>query len=201
MIYININLFKVNEEELWRPVVRFPGYEVSDKGRVRSFKSGKAKILKLGKDGSGYPIVCLYKNGRGYWFLVHRLVAEAFLGFPEDMLEVNHKNGVKTDNRVENLEWLTRSDNHKHAIKTGLRKTKLSENQVLEILDMLDAGVPQTEIAEIFNIAQSTVSMIKSGRRWSHLTGRSPEKPRLKNPGKNTLITINLNFWLSREAI
>lgn len=209
MISIDINVFKGNEEEEWRPVVRFPGYEVSDKGSVRSFKSRKVKILKPGKDSNGYPVVGLYKDGKRHWLLIHRLVAEAFLEKPGCDYETNHLDGDKTNNHVDNLDWVTRSENLKHAFRTGLKShkgdknpcAKLTESEVFEILEMLDAGVPQKEIAEIFNIAINTVSQINTGKRWAHLTTRTPEKPRLKNSGESTPITINLNFWFKREAI
>jgi hypothetical protein len=208
MISIDINVFKGNEEEQWKPVAGFTGYEVSDQGRVRSFKSGKAKILKQIKC-KGYSYVNLYKKGKKHFKSVHRLVAEAFLGIPEVKLEVNHKNGLKTDNRLSNLEWVTPLENMIHAVETGLidqkgeknTQAKLSNEEVLQIRDMLDAGLPQKEIAEIFNIRQSTVSRIKTGRRWTHLTTRTPEKPRLKNLGKTTPITINLNINFEWEVI
>lgn len=71
---------------------------------------------------TGYFSAALRRNGACHYFLVHRLVAEAFISNPGDKPTVNHKNGIKTDNRVENLEWATVQENNIHAIRTGLRK-------------------------------------------------------------------------------
>jgi hypothetical protein len=206
MINIIINLFKGNDEEQWRPVVGFPDYMVSDQGRVKSLKFNREKILKQRIGTNGYPQVVLYKEGKFYRKEVHRLVAEAFLGIPEDKLEVNHRNGVKTDNSLENLEWLSHAENIRHADEIGLRnikgekhpRAKLTTEEVLQIREMLVEGVPPSEIAEIFNISVSSIYDIKSGRSWSHVTGI---KPKLKNLVKSTPITINLNIWLPKEAI
>lgn len=205
---INSNAYKDFGIEHWKEIEGFPGYEVSDQGRIRSFKSGKAKIKKQ-RLVRGYPAVDLYKNGERTTEKVHRLVAKAFLGKPDDFLEVNHKNGIKTDNWLENLEWVTRSENIRHADETGLRnikgknnpQAKLTDEEVLEILQMLDAGVPQWKIAEKFNVDRTTISAIKTGRSWSHLTGITPKNDLSKNPASTLPITVNINIYLPEGAI
>lgn len=207
-IDIDFNVFKGNDEEQWKPIEGFPGYEVSDKGRVRSFKSGKAKILKPGLR-SGYFFVILSNNGVKQTKDIHRLVAEAFLGIPKEKLEVNHKNGKKTDNRLENLEWVSHAENMRHADELGLRnikgenhpRSKLTNEEVLKIFEIANAGVPTSEIAQIFNVAPCTISNIKAGRRWAHLTGAPQTNPLSKNPGDLSPITINLNINIGQEAI
>ena len=121
----------------WRPVKGYEGlYEVSNLGQVRSLNynhTGEVKILKLSKYKSGYLKVSLHKNGKQYQKTVHRLVAQAFIPNPGDKTEVNHIDGEKQNNTVDNLEWVTASENTKHAWKTGLskmtedRKKKVSE--------------------------------------------------------------------------
>lgn len=122
--------------EVWKPVVgREDEYEVSNMGRVRSLdrertqpgryggfvtRKLKGDILKIGKFPNGYLGLHL---GRGKCYMVHRLVAEAFIEGASDTLQVNHLNCKRDDNRAENLEWVTCGDNHRHAHKKQGRKT------------------------------------------------------------------------------
>ena len=97
----------INEQ--WKPVEGYEGlYEISNLGRVKSLKYGKERIMKPGKDGNGYLLVHLYKNGKPKMFKVHRLVAEAFIPNPFDFSEINHINEDKTNNIVSNIEWCNR---------------------------------------------------------------------------------------------
>lgn len=105
--------------EIYKVISNYPNYEVSNLGNVRNKKTGK--VLKPGKDGDGYLHVVLCKEGKTKLFKVHRLVANAFLQNPNNKPQINHINGIKTDNRLENLEWVTCSDNIKHAFRTGLK--------------------------------------------------------------------------------
>ena len=101
-------------EERWHHCeVPYTRYEVSDQGRVRNAHTGR--ILKPKMIYSGYLVVCLNYKGESKMKFVHRLVALAFVPGWREGLEVNHKNGVKTDNRPENLEWVTHSENHRHS--------------------------------------------------------------------------------------
>ena len=100
--------------EIWRDVDGFAGmYQVSNMGGVKSLVRGQ-RILEPSTQSEGYKSVTLYKNGIRTQQLVHRLVASAFLPNPENKDMVNHKNGVRSDNRIENLEWNTRSENERH---------------------------------------------------------------------------------------
>lgn len=116
----------------WRPIKGFEGlYEVSNLGQVKSLnynRTKEAKILRLCKNKDGYLCVHLHKNGKGYAKKVHRLVTAAFIPNPEGKTEVNHIDGNKTNNRVENLEWATHSENMHHAWETGLCEPLTGEN-------------------------------------------------------------------------
>lgn len=120
--------------EVWKDIVGFEGlYQVSNMGRVKSLKYWsniykkyyeREKILKQATHPKGYKIVGLHINGKNITKKVHRLVAEAFIPNPNNLPEVNHKQGIKSDNRATELEWATASENVQHAYDAGLKKTK-----------------------------------------------------------------------------
>ena len=105
---------------MWKDIKGYEGiYQISDKGEIkRLFKGGREKLVK-GYGGSKYKTVCLSASNNRNTFYVHRLVAETFLEKPEsnELLEVNHKDGNKHNNRVENLEWVTLRGNQIHAMQ------------------------------------------------------------------------------------
>lgn len=98
------------QNEIWKDVPGFPGYQVSNAGRVKSFRSG-IRILKQCNDGFGYPKVRIWGNGKGITIHVHKIVALAFIPNPDGKPEIDHINTIRTDNRVENLRWVTRKEN------------------------------------------------------------------------------------------
>ena len=113
--------------ETWKEIAGYEGlYEVSDLGRVKSLKYGKEKILKPGKDTRGYLNVILFKDGKSKNSKVHRLVAEAFIPNPNNLDTVNHKDEVKTNNTVTNLEWMSIKDNNNY----GTRNKRVAESHI-----------------------------------------------------------------------
>lgn len=115
----------MNTQEIWKPIAECNGeYLVSNHGRVKSLKFGKERILKPNLNTQGYPIVGICLNGKLKLRTIHKLVALSFILNTENKPQVNHKNGIKTDNNVENLEWVTRSENIQHAWDTGLFENK-----------------------------------------------------------------------------
>jgi hypothetical protein len=109
-------------EEIWKDIDGYDDYKISNLGRIRSFKPVAYKcvdgILKQSISKGGYCVVGLQKNGNRKGFLVHRLVAIAFISNPENKKTVNHKNGIGSDNHVDNLEWNTSSENILHSFRT-----------------------------------------------------------------------------------
>ena len=114
------------EHEIWKPVDGFEGlYEISNLGRIKSLWFGNEKILKPQKDRLGYLRVSLYRNGKVKHFLAHRLVAEAFIQNPKGFEQVNHRDEVKTNNCISNLEWC----NAKYNANYGSRTKRISSAQ------------------------------------------------------------------------
>jgi hypothetical protein len=163
-------------KEIWKDVPEYEGlYQVSNLGRVKSLKFGRERILKPQEGKQGYMHVFLYKEGDVKFYRVHRLMMLAFVG--ESNLQVNHINGIKTDNRLENLEYCTGSQNIKHAFNTGLSVPVKGEKHgrskitraCVERIKYGHQGVSQKEIARIYGITQSQVSRVRSGRLWKHI--------------------------------
>jgi len=135
-------------KEEWKPIKRYETlYEISSFGRVKSkdrfTRNGtsggyirKGKILKLGSNPAGYAIIGLHKNNKQKFFPVHRLVAQAFIPNPENKPQINHIDGNKRNNNICNLEWATRSENMKHAVKTGLLIMNLKKPKQIEQLNI-----------------------------------------------------------------
>jgi hypothetical protein len=100
--------------EIWKDIEGIEDYEVSNNGRIK--RKSDNKLLKPTLVGRGYPAI----NIKGKSYRVHRLVAQSFISNSESKPQVNHINGIKTDNRAKNLEWVTDAENKQHAIKEGL---------------------------------------------------------------------------------
>ena len=167
-------------EEVWKDVKGFEGlYQVSNLGNVKRLISERVfaeRLIGRSIDRYGYVKRVLSKNGKNNHFTEHRLVAIAFIDNPENKATVNHINGIKTDNRVENLEWNTNNENHQHAINTGLKdqkgikhhKCKLTEEQVREIREI---GFSQTRmsLSKKYGVSRTNILGIIRGNFWKHL--------------------------------
>jgi NUMOD4 motif len=170
--------------EEWRTIEGFEKYQVSNLGKVKSFVGCReGKILSSHNDPDKYVFVglCNDNNAKATTISVHKLVANAFIPNPNGYKYNNHKNGKKSDNSVDNIEWCTQSHNVKHGYDALGRESvkgelvgsaKLTNDEVIKIYDLVwHSDLTIFEICKMFNVKESTVFSIKVGRTWSHLTG------------------------------
>ena len=159
--------------EVWRDIKGYEGiYMISDQGRV---KFDKEKILKPGRNPDGYLLVILSKDKIRKTCTIHRLLCLNFLDNPNNQKTINHINGIKDDNRLENLEWCSQSHNVKHAFNNGLKisskginhgRSKLTEKQIIEIRSSNLKGV---ELGRLYGVDHTTISLIKRRKNWKHI--------------------------------
>ena len=150
------------EKEIWKPVIDFPNYEVSNFGNVRNKTNGH--VLKPGLGSVGYLTVSLYKNKKATTKTVHQLVARSFIGEIQEGFTVNHIDGDKTNNNVRNLEIVTRRDNNVHAYEIGLNPHK-NRVRIVETGEIFDS---QLDCAKAINGDAANVSYCLSGKLKSH---------------------------------
>jgi hypothetical protein len=142
--------------EVWKDIKGYEGiYKVSSYGRVKSYKKPIPIIIKPGKDKDGYLQFVLYKQGNPTMRKIHRNVAESFIINTLNKKCVNHINGIKSDNRVENLEWCTHKENIQHALKTGLRKNNLKLYEKEMINDYLNNGLFLYQISKLYKVGRT----------------------------------------------
>lgn len=164
---------------MWKPIPSYPGYEVSDKGQVRSWHPagwGKRQklplLLRLTNHSGGYKLAKLYRSKRDYLFGVHRLVALAFLPNPENKREVSHLNGNPADNRVSNLAWATRRENQLLMQKHGTQyvNCKLTADDVRYIRRAISLAPPRSNIrhrlAKQFKVGYNYITKIHNREIW-----------------------------------
>jgi phage portal protein BeeE len=175
------------DNEEWKVIEGFERYQVSNYGRVKSFvRYPEGRLLKPQPDEHGYYRVCLIttdgstKKNRP----IARLVATAFIPNPYSYPQVNHKSGIITDNRVENLEWCTQSQNARHSYDVLKRdptrvfgedngQAKLDVQKVKEIFKLIQAKeLSNKEIAAMYDVSVSAIIDIGLGRYWSDVTGK-----------------------------
>lgn len=196
----------------YEPIPFASKYLIDKSGNILSKRL--KRHLKTCK-ASGYDRLWIEgDDGRRAQYLVHRLVAMTYLENPENKEQVNHKDGNKSNNHVDNLEWVSRKENMKHAFETGLNsnvgenngKARLTENQVLEIYQLCLNGLGNTEIAEIFGINKNMVNLIRGKYSWSYLLKDLPDvvrhnrSPRLTEEQKSLAIELRNSGKTSKEV-
>lgn len=179
--------------EIWKQIPRFSRYEASNLGNIRSINyknSGNKKILKPSFYNGYAQTMLLNDDGKYKSILVHRIIAITFIG--DSLLEINHIDGVKDNNKIENLEYVSHSENQLHAYKLLLQKpkigesngnSKLTEQQVIEIREYVSnfngRYYGRKALAEKYNVSESYIKEIVNSSRknrknaWSHIKNNS----------------------------
>lgn len=173
--------------ETWRAVPEIPHYEASNLGRVRSVEHTVYFTTGIGDCKRTFPGRLLKPFlKRGYYHIsisrvsgrrqrpVHQIVAAAFHGVRPDGMAVNHINGIKTDNRPENLEYITNSENVHHAYDNRLldnrgEKSPSSKLTDVAVREIRDTGAPTKVLAEKFGVSETHVHRVRSRKVWKHI--------------------------------
>jgi hypothetical protein len=165
--------------EVWKSIKDYPNYQISNLGNVKSlnnYKRNYYKILSPSLSKSGYYQIGIRLDKKRIYHTIHRLIAIHFIDNNENYKCVNHKDGNKLNNSIENLEWCSYSINNKHAYDNGLNKnnenhgrSKLSNSDVLLIKESLINNISQRKLAIQFNVSQACINYINVNKTWANL--------------------------------
>jgi hypothetical protein len=154
-------------------------YYLNEKGEIFSKNSGELRKLATTINNKGYECITIYMDQKKVTKKLHRMLLETFKPTEDKSLQSNHIDGIKTNNNIDNLEWVTASRNMEHSYELNLREprkgekncgAKLTEIQVKQLKDLHMTGqYKQRELAEIFLISDSQVSRIVNNNQWKHL--------------------------------
>lgn len=171
--------------EIWKDIEGYEDlYQISNMGRVKSlernllvknghYRKKNEAIMRQTSGPNGYHAICLRLNKKTKRFLVHRLVGIAFIPNPLRKETINHKDGVKNNNRLFNLEWATQAENLNHALITGLRRSRersLKDIEALTVITFLSTHKRvMKKLARHYMVSPSLISRIKKRETWSHM--------------------------------
>ena len=179
------------EKEVWKDIKGYEGkYQASTLGRIKRNKIFKFKktypeiILKTRYNDMGYKIVNLFKEKKQKTFLVHRLVASTFLLNEDNLKVVNHKDGIKSNNKIENLEWVTRSENKIHALKNNLAKDNVE--------GMIRNNIEISNKIKVYDKNNNYLGIFETSRKAAIFL---IEKKFIQNIKENTVSRANKEYY------
>lgn len=162
------------------PIKNQKDYYFDENMQIISKKQNRLRVRVLGISPNGYYYLTLWSNNKGRTHMYHKLVAQTFIPNIHDKPFINHKDGNKLNNSIDNLEWCTSSENNQHAYDSGLKdgmkgikhpNCKLTEDEVLMIVKRFNDDESTRSISKDYNITMATIRDINKGKSWSHLTG------------------------------
>lgn len=177
--------------EIWKDIAGYEGYySVSNNGKILSIRKKKLLASRIGN--TGYVSVHLSIRGKSKRYSIHRLVAKAFIENPNNLPQVNHKDGIKTNNCVENLEWITCVENLKHSYKIRLENMTITEEIVRKVyLDFHKHCIPVVKLIKKYSLGLGCISEIVRNKSWKNVT--EPLRPLLPLP--SDVVIINGEEW------
>lgn len=159
--------------EIWKNIIGYDQYQVSNYGSVKTTANEaarKERILKLLKHPRGYFRVALWKDNKSKFYFIHRLVAEYFISNPENKPTINHIDGNKANNHIDNLEWATYRENMNHAVDNKIsacgERNGRSKLNWIQIEEIRNSHLTSNELAVIYSVHKSTINRIKSKKGW-----------------------------------
>lgn len=191
-------------ELIWKDIVGYEGiYQVSNVGSIRRTSDRKLKAVYANQ--KGYVQVTLYKSGKKKCHRVSRLVLSAFVEPRDRAFDARHLNGMPDDNRIENLAWGTHAENERDKLAHGTyygRCAKLTAEVVAMIAEDVSKGVlTLKEMGEKYSIDYTTISMIKNGKTWGHVTGFAKKKPLGDKPRLTREEVVRIKEMLSEGGL
>ncbi len=156
-------------------IVGYENYAVTDDGRVFNCKTNR--LLRVDISNRGYHRITVCKNNKPKKMTIHRLVAELFIPNPNNYQTVNHISGDKSDNSINNLEWMSQAQNQEHAVATGLcprgssnGNSKYSENFIDVVCELISQGKPRGEVIKLTGITKSAFDDVRRRKTWAHIS-------------------------------
>lgn len=160
--------------EIWRKTLYSDSIEVSNYGNVRRIFKNGISLYKGSINQDGYLRIKFSIKGKVFNKFIHVLVAETFINNPMNYPQINHKDGNKLNNYIDNLEWCTASENMQHAYDNNLKRTDRKHSRAklteADVLNIYSSDLPIKDLCELYNMEKSAIHRIRNGKSWGWLT-------------------------------